>query len=131
MPAVSDFAINDGAATPVAVTFHPESIRDGNATFRDDRAGVTALMPRIIVGLSLASPNRPSNRVVFRVNYPVKRTVDGIDTLGYTLRSETTFILPDGATAADRANLLAFHVNALSNAEVAGVVKDVLPIYGA
>lgn len=129
MPSVSNLTVNDGEATPVAVTFHPESIGNGNATFRDDRQGQSILMPRIIVNLSLASANRPSNRVVYRVNYPVKRTVDGADVLDYTCRSETNFILPDRATTQDRQNLLAFHVNGLSDSQIMAVIRDVLPIY--
>jgi len=129
MPAVDNLTVNDGAATPVAVTFHPESVSGGNATFRDDRNGISALMPRIIVQFSPASANRPSNRVSFRVNYPVKKTVDGVEMLDKILRSETNFVLPDGATTQERKDLLAFHVNALSNALIKSVVEDVLPIY--
>lgn len=131
MPSVTNLTVNDGASTPVEVTFRPESISGGNATFRDNRNEQSVLMPRIIVQFSAASANRPSNRVAFRVNYPVKKTVDGVDVLDKILRSETNFVLPDGATTQQRKDLLAFHVNALNEALIRGVIEDVEPIWGA
>lgn len=130
MPQVADLTVNDGASTPVEVTFRPESISGGSATFRDARTGVSVLMPRIIVQFSVATANRPSNRITYRVNYPVKKTVDGVDVLDKVLRSETTFILPDGATTQNRKDLLAFHVNALNESLLKTVVEDAEPIFG-
>lgn len=130
MPAAAAITVNDGAATPVAVTFSPESVSGGSVTFRDDRSGISVLMPRITESLSLASSNRPTNRVAFKVVLPVSKTVDGVVVLDYILRAETSFVLPDRCTEQNRKDLLAFFSNALDDALVKAPILDVEPIWG-
>jgi len=130
MSEAANFSINDGADTPVSVTFKPELVSGGNATFRDDRTGVHTLMPRIKSVTSLSTANRPTNRTTLSVSLPVKRTVDGVDQVDYVCRAECQFVLPDRSTAADRKNLLAFVANALDTEPIKGTIVDVSPIWG-
>jgi len=122
--------INDGAATPVAVTFKPELVSGGNATFRDDRTGVSTQMPRIQSRTSLSTAARPTNRVTFTVSLPVTKTVDGVAVVDYILRADCQFVLPDRSTKGDRDNLLAYVLNGLAAEPFKGTVVDVSPIWG-
>jgi len=126
----ANFAVNDGADTPVSVTFKPELVSGGNATFRDDRLGISTLMPRIKSVSSLSSAQRPTNRVTLQVSLPVKKTVDGADQVDYVLRAECQFVLPERCTTADRKNLLAYVVNGLSASPLKETITDVSPIWG-
>jgi len=126
----ANIAINDGADTPVSVTFKPELVSGGNATFRDDRTGISTLMPRIRSVTSLATAQRPTNRVTMSVAMPVMKVVDGTDQVDYVLRAECQFVLPERCTLADRKNLLAYLVNGLNAEPIKGTVIDVSPIWG-
>jgi len=123
-------AIDDGADTPVSVTFKPELVSGGNATFRDDRQGVSVLMPRIKISTSLSTANRPTNRVTYSVSLPVKKTVDGVDVVDYVLRAECQFVLPDRSTTASRKDLLAYVVNGLGEVPFKENIVDVSPVWG-
>jgi hypothetical protein len=125
-----NLTVNDGASTPVEVTFTPEMVSGGNATFRDGRLGVSNLMPRISNGTSLSSTSRPTNRVTHRVSLPVTKTVDGQDVLDFILRAEATFVLPERATTQNRKDLLAYFVNSLNEDLIKATVVDVSPIWG-
>jgi len=122
--------VDNGADTPVSVTFEPELVSGGNATFRDKTAGVSNLMPRMKSVTSLATASRPTNRVTFQVSLPVSKTVDGVLQLDYILRADCQFVLPERATPADRKNLLAFVRNGLNEEPVKGTIVDVSPIWG-
>jgi len=126
----TNLTVNDGASTPVEVTFTPEMVSGGNATFRDGRLGVSNLMPRISNGTSLSSTSRPTNRVTHRVSLPVTKTVDGQDVLDFVLRAEATFVLPERATTQNRKDLLAYFVNSLNEDLIKATVIDVSPIWG-
>jgi len=125
-----NLTVYDGASTPVEVTFTPEMVSGGNATFRDGRLGVSNLMPRISNGTSLSSTSRPTNRVTHRVSLPVTKTVDGQDVLDFILRAEATFVLPERATTQNRKDLLAYFVNSLNEDLIKATVVDVSPIWG-
>jgi len=126
----ANMAVNNGADTPVSVTFKPEIVSGGNATFRDDSVGVSVLMPRMKSVTSLSTANRPTNRVTFQVALPVSKTVDGVDVVDYILRADCQFVLPDRSTTADRKNLLAFLRNGLNTEPIKGTIVDVSPIWG-
>nr|QDH87907.1 MAG: hypothetical protein H2RhizoLitter493616_000003 [Leviviridae sp.] len=130
MGEAANVAINDGADTPVSVTFKPEQVSGGNATFRDDRQGISVLMPRIKSVTSLSSAARPTTRVSFAVAMPVKKTVDGADQVDYVLRAECQFVLPERCTAQNRKDLLAFVLNGLNASPFKETVVDVSPIWG-
>lgn len=130
MSEAADIAINDGADTPVSVTFEPELVSGGNATFRDGRLGISTLMPRMKSATSLASATRPTNRVTFSVALPVKKTVDGADVVDYVLRGECQFVLPERCTPIDRKHLHAYIVNGLNSGLIKSTIVDVKPIWG-
>jgi len=124
------FSVDNGADTPVSITFEPEIVSGGNATFRNKTIGISNLMPRMKSVTSLANANRPTNRVTFQVSLPVSKTVDGVLVLDYILRADCQFVLPERSTPDDRKNLLAFVRNGLDEDPIKGTIVDVSPIWG-
>lgn len=121
--------INDGSATPVARAFSPEKVSPGDSTFVERTSGVSAGFHRLAVGFDPASKRRPTNHVALSLEMPTLSTLNGVSALAYTARFQGKFILPDVMTPAERANIVAIVANALSNALIKGVVKDLDPLY--
>lgn len=122
-------SINDGQATPVAKSFAPERVSPGDSIFTERSAAVSAGFYKLGIGFSAASSRRPTNRVDISLDLPVLATVNGVSTVAYVGRFKGYFVLPDTMTAAERADLHAFVANALDNASVKAVVKDLDPMY--
>lgn len=122
-------SINNGAGTPVAKSFAPERVAPELSTFTERTSGVSAGFPRLSVGFSPASSKRATNRVDIKLDLPVLHTVANVSTVAYVGRFHGYFVIPDTMTAAERADLRAFVANALDNALVVGVVKDLDPMY--
>lgn len=122
-------SINDGSATPVAKSFQPERVAPDSSSFTERSSGVSAGFSRFQIGLSPANSNRPTNRIDLSLDLPVLQTVNGVSTVAYVCRFKGYFVLPDVATAADRANARAFVANALDNSQVISVIRDLDPLY--
>jgi len=121
--------INDGSATPVAKSFTPERISPELSTFVERSADVSAGFLRLTVGLSPATSKRPTNRVDVAFDLPIMATVDGISKVSDVARFKGYFVIPETAPATLRANLHAFVANALNQAAVKAVIKDLDPMY--
>lgn len=119
----------NGAATPVNKTFSPEAVAPELSTFTERSAASSNGFLRLSVSYSAASPKRATNRVAVNLAMPIVETVSGINQVTRTLRFDGTFIVPDSALATERADLHAYVVNALQNALLKGVVKDLDPLY--
>lgn len=131
MAVVAPITINDGATTPVAVTFNPETQdENGVYSFVDRTAGVSVGFRRLAVSSKFAKGTARVNRSRLTVEVPITAVVDGITTQAYVLRASLDFVLPVEATDADRKNVFAFVKNALSNALVTGALRDLDPVYG-
>jgi len=121
--------ILNGAATPVAKSFVPQQVAPDQSTFAEKTATSSAGYCRLGVGFSPASSKRATNRVDISLDLPILQTVNGVSSVAYTGRFKGYFIVPDVMTAAERADLAAFVANALDNAQVRGVIKDLDPMY--
>lgn len=122
-------SINNGAATPVAKSFAPERVAPDLSAFTERTAAASAGFVRLSVGLSPASAKRSTNRIPVRLDLPVLQTVNGVNSVAYTGRFNGEFVIPDVMTAAERADLHAYVANALDNALVKAVIKDLDPMY--
>jgi hypothetical protein len=129
MTAAAAITINDGQATPVAVTFTPESVTSDVATFADRTAGVAVGFRRLSISNKFAKGTSKVNRAKMTIEYPVTTLVNGVTQVAYTLRGSLDVILPDQATDAERKNLYAFISNGLANASVRGALRDLDPLY--
>lgn len=122
-------SINNGAATPVAKSFAPESVAPGLSVFTERSAAVSAGFYRLSVGFSPATANRKTNRVTLELALPGLQSVNGIYSVAYTGRFKGEFILPDTMTNAERWDLHAFVANALDDAKLKAIVRDLDPLY--
>lgn len=122
-------SINNGADTPVAKSFAPESIAPGNSVFTERSAAVSAGFYRLSVGFSPATANRKTNRISFELALPTVSAADGVYSVAYTGRFKGEFICPDTMTQAERRDLHAFVANALDNTLLKAVVRDLDPLY--
>lgn len=122
-------SINNGAATPVAKSFAPEQVTPALTTFTERSAASSVGFLRLGIGFSAANSRRPTNRVNVDFDMPVMQVVDGINKVAYIGRFRGYFVVPDQMTSAERADLAAFVANALDNAQVRAVVKDLDPLY--
>lgn len=122
-------SIYDGLATPVARSFAPERVSPDLSTFCERTASTSNGFKRLSVSFSPATTKRSTNRTVVSLALPVVESVSGVNQVTRTLRFEGTFIVPDNATAAERADLRAFAANALDNALIEAVIKDLDPLY--
>jgi len=122
-------SIMNGAASPVAKSFAPERVAPEGSVFTERTSPVSAGYTRLTVAYSAASVKRPTNRVDMALDLPVVALVNGVNTVTHTLRFKGYFVIPDVATAAERADLRAFVANALDNTHMIGVVKDLDPMY--
>lgn len=122
-------SINNGAGTPVAKSFAPEAISPALASFTERSAASSNGFIRFTVKYDPATTKRSTNRIPVSIAYPVVETVSGVNQVTRTLRFNGEFILPDSATAAERADIHAFTVNGLNNALIKGVIKDLDPLY--
>lgn len=129
MAAIAPITINDGQATPVAVTFNPENQTTGNFSFVDRTAGVAIGFRRISISNKFAQGGALVNRAKYAVEYPITTTVNGVTSQAYVLRANVDVILPVASTDADRKNLFAFLTNGLQNTLVRGAVRDLDPLY--
>lgn len=129
MAQAAPIVINDGQATPVAVTFNPESITPSESSFVDRLPGVAIGFRRVRAWVSLALGKSTVNKCKMAVSLPVLQTVNGVSTVAYTLRSQVEMIIPDQATDAQRKDLYAFTVNGMQNALMRGVLRDLDPLY--
>lgn len=129
MAQAAAIVINDGAATPVATTFNPESVTPAVSVFADRASGTAVSFRRLRVGTSFANGKSTVNRAKYSVEIPITQTVNGVTTVAYTLRANVDVILPDGATDAQRKDLFAFLKNGLAHALIQGACRDLDPLY--
>lgn len=129
MAQAAAITLADGQATPVNVTFNPESVTPDSSVFVDRSSGVAAFFRRLTCKYSPATSNRKTVRTSYDVAVPVTATVDGVTQVVRTLRAKVEIILPDGTTDAERKDLYAFTYNGLNNSLIRGNLRDHDPLY--
>lgn len=122
-------SINNGAASPVAKSFAPESVTPARSVFTERSAASSNGFIRLGVGFDPASSKRATNRISIDLAMPVIESVSGQNQVTRIGRFSGQFIVPDTMTAAERADLHAFAANALNVALIKAVVKDLDPMY--
>lgn len=131
MAIVAPIAVNNGAATPVAITFNPEAQdTSGTYSFVDRTAGVSVGFKRLSINSKFARGTARVNRAKLTLEMPVTTTVAGVTTQAYVIRGSLDLIFPIEATDAERKDAYAFMQNALSNTLVRGALRDLDPVYG-
>lgn len=129
MPSFADIILRDGQATPVDHTFKVK-LNDLKQSVWEDRVG------GIPVGYAVITVKTEDSATVRKVRIwvtiPTLEAIGGVNASGYTPaqkkaydhRSYQEFFLPQRGTAAERNNLVAFHVNLLSDTGLLAVIRD-------
>lgn len=131
MSEAANFTVDNGADTPVSITFKPEQVSSGSAVFRDDSSGSFVLMPRLKVQTTLSNANRPTNRTNVSLSFPVKKTVDGVDVVDYVNRADFSVAFHERTPLAVRKDILAIITNAvLEDGPIKDTIIEVSPIWG-
>lgn len=130
MSQATAFTLADGQATPVNITFSPERVTPELSTFVDRSSGIAARFRRLSARFNPATNGRKSNKAQLNISIPVVGVMaSGQTGVIYTLRSTISYELPDGCTDAERKDLHALTVNALGQALLRGVMRDLDPLY--
>lgn len=99
------------------------------SVFADRSSGISLAFRTLKLSSSPATPQRASDRCTFWVDLPITQTVSGVTTLVGTCRAKVEVVMPNVATAANRADLFAFLSNGLNHALIKGAIKDLDPLY--
>lgn len=130
MPQFNSFTINDGSATPVAVTFSPELLSSAQMVLVDRRKAVRDQQPMLTYTFDRPVPARPKTyKVGGRIAYPIVSMAGGVEVVADTARAEFGFVLPVTMAIADRKHLRAFLRNAMDQALIKAGIEDLDPTY--
>lgn len=125
----ADITINDGTATPVAVTFKIVQATPKLSIWKDKRLGSKpAQWPEITLSADIPGPRSVLRKAEERVAVPVLDAVTGavID----VCRARIVYDIPVTATAQNTNDLYAYTANAANHALIKGAVRDLDPIIG-
>lgn len=125
--AISNIAVNDGKATPVLHTFVP--IQDGKDARYVNEAGANTLKGQETLGLSIkrADDSRSANTARLTMWDPVEVLgTDGTYVVKYGNSADLRFNFAQGATLAERVDIVAMAINALTakKADIAGLIAQ-------
>lgn len=132
MSSIAPLVLNNGQATPVAVTFTPTAASLDQATWQDRSSGIYTGMPTIV--LSSRRPVKGSD--IFKVRATVKipvmevvsnSTVSGIapaPTIAYTMTGNVELMLPSRSTLQNRKDVTAFTKNLLADVQFTNLVNN-------
>lgn len=130
MAAIATLSLNDGAASPAAHTFTPIGVKNAIAKWQDKASGISLGFPTIT--LSLREPTKVSrvNKVTAKVVFPVvDATIPTAVKKAYECIINVDVVLPESATALDRAHVLAYAKNFMANATFTDMVKDLTNVW--
>lgn len=126
---VPPYTVNDGTATPVAVTYSVEKLSSEQTVLVDRRLASRDMQPVINLTFDRATPNRKTFKVKRQVAYPLVRTINSVDTVVDTARATVEYVIPVSATAQERKHLRALMANNEDHAYLKAAVEDLDPLY--
>jgi hypothetical protein len=130
MAQAAAIVLNDGQATPVAVTFTPEAVTPELSTFVDRSTGVASKFRRLSVRYQPSTKAVKRNKASESFSCPVWGTLpSGAEGILRTNRASLVFDFDENATDAERKDIYAFVLNSLSNALTRGTLRDLDPLY--
>lgn len=123
-------ALGDGLATPVNRSFAPQALGMDLSRFAYKKNTSKFGWVFLDVKWSDSTPKRPTVRQEVAIEFPVVRTVAGVDTKVSVGRAYTTYVIPDEMTADEVKDMRAFMINSQLNASIYAGVTDREPIWG-
>lgn len=114
-------------STPTNHTFSPMQASPELTVHVENGVAVTAPGAMSLTSsFSMASAKRPTDRIQFRVNYPVEQTLEGVTTVAYTARAIVDVVIPPQMTNTERLHLGAFVKNMMANSVIQGYFTRVV-----
>ena len=129
MPAIAALSINDGATTPVAHTFSPQTSDGSKAKWADRSPTIPAGFQTISHELAAPNGTRTVHKVTMGFMVPVVAVVDGVDTVVRYNSAQLVYNLHPQSTLQERKNIMAYVTNTNSNASVKTSVENLEPFY--
>lgn len=128
MPAASTIVLNDGTNNR---DFVPVAVSAEKSVFTSRHATTSAGCPVLVLGFDGAKPNRETNKCSIRYNQPKEYTDSdtGLTLVKSTARVDTTIILPDDWSTAERTAFWNTYQAAIANAVVSGYVDSLEPVW--
>lgn len=129
MPAIAALTVYDGASTPVAHTFSPQSTTGARSQWADRSPTIPAGYRTISHELAEPNGNRTVHKVTMGFMVPVVATVDGSDTVVRYDSGQVVLNINPLSTLQERKDLLAYIANTLGLAAVKTSVENLEPFY--
>jgi hypothetical protein len=127
---MSALTINDGAATPVAHTFTPQSVDGGKALFFDKVTGIPAGYSRLDHEVRLAKSATGAHSVIVGFLIPIMALVNGVQTRVRVSSAQVRLNFAQDSTDQERKDLVAYVINGLSNATIKPTLYNTEPFFG-
>lgn len=121
-------SINDGTATPVAITFTTVKAAPALSVFKDKRLSKVSHWPEITLASDIPVSSATMRKPELRVAYPIVDPVTGQVT--DVMRARLPFDIPMSASQTDVNHFYAFLKNALANSTIQGAIRDLDTIIG-
>lgn len=129
MPAIAALTVNDGATTPVAHTFSPQTTSGAKAVWADRSPSIPAGFRTISHELADPNGNRTVHKMTMGFMIPVVQTVDTVDTVTRYNSAQVILNINPGSSLQERKDLLAYVANTLGLATVKTSVENLEPFY--
>lgn len=126
---VSPFSVNDGTATPVAVSYSVEKLSSEHSVLVDRRLASRDQQPSVSVTFDRASATRKTLKIKRAVAYPLVRTINGADSVVDIARCNIEYIIPQTATLQERKHIRALAANLEDHTYMVAGVVDLDPLY--
>lgn len=136
MAQTANIVVNDGAATPVAHTFHPTQVAGATAKWRENQASLP-LAGQGTLELHIRETKNGVMQVHLSIATPALEQITGNNGAGYTAAPKVaytplgglTFNFDKRTTTQQRKDLRILMKNALDNAIVIDAVDNLNPAY--
>lgn len=126
--APTSLSINDGSATPVAITFTTVKASPALSVFKDKRLSKVSYWPEISLSSDIPTSSAAVRKPELRVAYPIVDPVTGRVT--DVMRARVPMDIPMSASQTDINHFYAFVMNAVANTVVKAAVRDLDTIIG-
>lgn len=122
-------SINDGTATPVAVSYAPELLSSAQTVLVDRREATRDMQPSITITFDRPSATRKTYKVKHAIAYPIKQTINGVDVVTDIARANVEYVIPQSASLQLRKHLRALVANAEDITILKSAIEDLDPLY--
>lgn len=131
MPAFAALSLYDGASTPVAHTFSPDSLESGVASYKERTGGVAIGFPTATHSLRGPAANSANRiyKVSGKVRVPSVNTVDGVASVAYSNEADFSFRLSELSTQQQRDDLASLVVSLINSVPVRAAIENLETTY--